>query len=124
MKMLLLLVSLVILFLSAAPLSLAGNRCEVADFKPYERPGVGYDSGAYFQIVEKCAEIVIKNAGDSRWFASDITVTAFFKNGDVKKGEINGDKDRLQKVDPGETYSTTVCFGASSAQIGKMDCDR
>jgi hypothetical protein len=124
MKTFLFLVSLLIPFLSTVPLSFAGNRCEVIDFEPYERPGVAYEDGIYFQIIEKCAEVVIKNTGDSHWFATDIKVTALFQNRDVKKGEINGEQDRLQKVEPGKTYSTTVCFGADPAQIKEMDCDR
>jgi hypothetical protein len=42
----------------------------------------------------------------------------------VKTGAINGEEDRLQKVESGKTYSTTVCFGASPAPIVKMDCNR
>jgi hypothetical protein len=117
-------ISFFIFTLCSAVICFAGDRCEVSDFTPYEKPGLGYESGFYFQIVEKCAEIVIRNTGDKHWFATDIRVTAFFDNGDVKKGAINGDNDRLQKVDPGETYSTTVCFGADPAQIEKMDCGR
>jgi hypothetical protein len=124
MKVSLFLSCLMIFSLFTATFCIAGNRCEVTDFKPYERPGVGYADSMYFQIVEKCAEVVIKNTGGSHWFATDIKVTAFFENGDVKKGAINGEQDRLQKVEPGKTYSTTVCFGADPAQIEKMDCDR
>ncbi len=110
--------------LSVAPLCFAGDRCEVVAFKSYERPGIGYEDGAYFQIVEKCAEVAIRNTGESHWFATDITVAAFFANGDIRKETINGEKDRLQKVNPGKTYSTTVCFGADHARIEKMDCNR
>ncbi len=124
MKKVLLRILIFAVFFGAGIPCLAGNRCEVTDFSPYERPGVGYESGFYFQVIEKCAEIVILNTGDSHWFATDIKVTAFFDNGEVKKGEINEEKDRLQKVKPGKTYSANVCFGSSTAQIEKMDCDR
>jgi hypothetical protein len=113
----------VITLFSAAP-CISGNRCEVTGFKPYEKPGVGYQAGAYYPIVEKCAEIMIRNTGDSHWFATDIRVTAFFENGDATKSAIDGEKDRLQKVEPGKTYSTTVCFGADPSQIRAVDCDR
>jgi hypothetical protein len=117
-------ISFFILTLFNPAVCLAGNRCKVTHFTSYEKPGIGQENGLYFPTVEKCAEITIRNTGDTYWFATDIRVTAFFENGDVKQGAIDNEKDRLQKVKPEKTYSTTVCFGADQAQIKTMDCDR
>ena len=100
----------------------AGEICEVVRFSTYEESGTEFVRGVPVPVIEKCVQVTIRNKDwRSRW-ATDFEVTVTFEDGTERTRRIEGEKDRLVKLDVGMEHETALCFGSSEHKIIKADC--
>jgi hypothetical protein len=74
-------------------------------------------------VIDKCAEVTIGNTDDRARWATDFDITVTFEDGEQRTRHIEGEKDRLVRLEPGGEHKTTACFGGSRYRIVKVDCD-
>jgi hypothetical protein len=101
---------------------LAGRYCEVVSFSPYESPGIVTENGMLVQMIRRCADVTIRNTDNRSRYVTDYDLTAFYENGDRSSKSIDREEDRLKSIEPGQTYTTSACFGHSDSPIVRVDC--
>lgn len=111
------------IFLAFASSAHAGAVCEVVSFSSYERAGVESVGGIFFQVIEKCVEVTIRNKDTRARWATDFDVTVTFEDGEERSRHIEGEEDRLVSLEPGAEHTTGLCFGSSRYKVLKVDCD-
>ena len=101
--------------------------CNVEKYDPYAseqnvlvtdwKAGIPYTKDT--TEVYQCAAITFKNTFWQAVYSTDFEITATFEDRSVRSKRTNCDKTLLE---PGDTYSCSLCFETSSP-VSHLECD-